>query len=187
MFGSFSRGAGDALVAGRVRRLGGGDVKRGAVSLPSGRIGCRWFGIHQDLGALGDEQGDETQVYRIVRERHAQVWEHAVGEIEMRIWMVGLDAVGDTAVSWELKQDEAAIAIPTIGSNLESSCSWTCAIRDIGSDLSNSRVPPSAADSVRVQMRSLAHSRRRDETVARECVSTCIICAESMVGVRVEV
>ena len=63
----------------------GGDVKRGAVSLPSGRIGCRWFGLYQDLGALGDEPGDETQVYRIVRERQAQVWEYAFGEIEMRI------------------------------------------------------------------------------------------------------
>ena len=121
MFGCFGRGAGDELVAGRVRRLGGGDVTRGAVSLPSGRIGCRWFGLHQDLRALGDEQGDETQVYRIARERHTQVWEYAVGEIEMRIWMVGLDAAGETAVSWELKQDEAAITIPTIGSNLESS------------------------------------------------------------------
>ena len=73
------------------------------------------------MGALGDEQGDETQVYRIVRERHAQVWEYAVGEIEMRIWMVGLDAAGETAVSWELKQDEAVNTIPTFGSNLESS------------------------------------------------------------------
>ena len=35
MFGCFGRGAGDELVAGRVRRLGGGDVKRGAVSQPS--------------------------------------------------------------------------------------------------------------------------------------------------------
>ena len=59
------------------------------------------------LGSAGDEQGNETQVYRIVRKRHAQVWEYAVGEIEMMIWMVGLDAAGETAVSWELKQDEA--------------------------------------------------------------------------------
>ena len=35
--------------------------------------------------------------------------------------MVRLDAAGETAVSWELKQDEAAITIPTIGSNRESS------------------------------------------------------------------
>ena len=35
MFGCFGRGAGDELVAGRVRRFGGGDVKRGAVSQPS--------------------------------------------------------------------------------------------------------------------------------------------------------
>ena len=116
MFGCFGRGVGDELVAGRVRRHGGGDVKRGAGSPPSGRIGCRWFGIHQALGVLGDEQGDEAQVYRIVRERHAQVWEYAVGEIKMRIWMVELDAAGETAVSWELKQDEAANT-----SNLESS------------------------------------------------------------------
>ena len=60
------------------------------------------------MGALGGDQGDETQVYRIVRERHAQVREYVVGEIEMRIWMVELDAAGETAVSWELKQDEAA-------------------------------------------------------------------------------
>ena len=95
--------------------------RRGAVSLPSGRIGCCWFGTHQDLGALGDKQDDETQVYWIVRERLAQVREYAVGEIEMRIWMVELDAAGETAVSWELKQDDAANTIPTIGSNLESS------------------------------------------------------------------
>ena len=35
MFGCFGRGAGDELVAGRVRSLGGGDVKRGAISQPS--------------------------------------------------------------------------------------------------------------------------------------------------------
>ena len=47
------RGAGDEWVAGRVRRLGSGDAKRGAISLPSERIGCHWFGFHLDLGALG--------------------------------------------------------------------------------------------------------------------------------------
>ena len=46
-------GIGDEWVAGRVRRLGSGDVKRGAISLPSERIGCHWFGFHPDLGALG--------------------------------------------------------------------------------------------------------------------------------------
>ena len=49
------------------------------------------------------------------------MWEYAVGEIEMRIWVVELDAAGETAVPWELKQDEVANTIPTIGSNLESS------------------------------------------------------------------
>ena len=58
---------------------------------------------------------------RCIGERHAQVWECAVGEIEMRIWVVELDAAGETAVPWELKQDEVANTIPTIGSNLESS------------------------------------------------------------------
>ena len=35
-----------------------------------------------------------------------------LARFEMRIWMVELDAAGETAVSWELKQDEAANAIP---------------------------------------------------------------------------
>ena len=47
------RGASDEWVAGRVRRLGSGDVKRGAASLTSERIGCHWFGFHPDLGSLG--------------------------------------------------------------------------------------------------------------------------------------
>ena len=41
-----------------------------------------------------DERNDEVQGHRIVREGHAQRWECAVGEIVMRIWTVGLDAVG---------------------------------------------------------------------------------------------
>ena len=38
---------------------------------------------------------------------------------------------------------------------------------DIGSGLYSPPVPLRATDCMRVQMRSLAHSRRRDETVAR--------------------
>ena len=39
----------------------------------------------------------------------------------MRIRTVGLDAVGETAELWELKQNGAATTISSIGSNLESS------------------------------------------------------------------
>ena len=58
---------------------------------------------------------------------------------------------------------------------------------DIGSGLYSPPVPLRATDCMSVQMRSLAHSRRRDETVARECISTCSICTESTIGASVEV
>ena len=63
----------------------------------------------------------------------------------------------------------------------------TCIIWDIGSDLSSPLVPLRATDCMRVWMRSLAHTRRRDESVARECVTTCSICTESKISASVEV
>ena len=60
-------------------------------------LGAAMFGCEAEVlethGWL-DERNDEVQGHRIVREGHAQRWESAVGEIVMRIWTVGLDAVG---------------------------------------------------------------------------------------------
>ena len=58
---------------------------------------------------------------------------------------------------------------------------------NIGSDLSSPLVPLSATDCMRVWMRSLAHTRRRDESAARECVTTSSFCTESKISASVEV
>ena len=38
--------------------------------------------------------GSSVLVLVIGRERRARVWEYVVGETEMRIWVVGIDAAG---------------------------------------------------------------------------------------------
>ena len=66
-------------------------IERG-LQLGAAMLGC----LAEALAMNGwpDAQNDEVQGHRIVREGHAQIWKCAVGEIEMRIWTVGLDAVG---------------------------------------------------------------------------------------------
>ena len=100
--------------------------------------GCgdvRLLGKGADDEWVAGRTEDELQGHRIGRERCAQVWECVVGEIDMRVPTIGLDAAWETAVSRELKQDGAATAIPTIGINLESiGCENSChATWDVGS------------------------------------------------------
>ena len=86
--------AGDEWVAGRVRRLGGRDVTRGAVSLPSGRVGCHWFGFRPDLGALG--------------------WQDRCG-----VLTVELDAAGQITIIHKLKPGEMVTTSARIGRKVE--------------------------------------------------------------------
>jgi len=48
-----------------------------------------------------------------------KLWERMVGNQEMRILMVGLDAAGKTTVLYKLKLGEVVTTIPTIGFNVE--------------------------------------------------------------------
>ena len=49
----------------------------------------------------------------------SKIWERILGQQEMRILMVGLDAAGKTTILYKLKLGEVVTTIPTIGFNVE--------------------------------------------------------------------
>ena len=49
----------------------------------------------------------------------AKIWQRMVGNQEMRILMLGLDAAGKTTILYKLKLGEVVTTIPTIGFNVE--------------------------------------------------------------------
>merc|ERR1712118_595879 len=49
----------------------------------------------------------------------SSVWQRITGKMEMRIFMVGLDAAGKTTILYKLKLGEVVTTIPTIGFNVE--------------------------------------------------------------------
>ena len=49
----------------------------------------------------------------------ASIWARMLGNKEMRILMVGLDAAGKTTILYKLKLGEVVTPIPTIGFNVE--------------------------------------------------------------------
>nr|ACU45101.1 ADP ribosylation factor 1 [Pfiesteria piscicida] len=49
----------------------------------------------------------------------ARLWERLVGKQEMRLLMLGLDAVGKTTILYKLKLGQVVTTIPTIGFNVE--------------------------------------------------------------------
>ena len=48
-----------------------------------------------------------------------KIWQRMIGQQEMRILMVGLDAAGKTTILYKLKLGEVVTTIPTIGFNVE--------------------------------------------------------------------
>ena len=50
----------------------------------------------------------------------SSIWKRMLGNTEMRILMVGLDAAGKTTILYKLKLGEVVTPIPTIGFNVES-------------------------------------------------------------------
>merc|ERR1712206_15287 len=48
-----------------------------------------------------------------------KLWQRMIGNKEMRILMVGLDAAGKTTILYKLKLGEVVTTIPTIGFNVE--------------------------------------------------------------------
>ena len=48
-----------------------------------------------------------------------KIWQRMLGNTEMRILMVGLDAAGKTTILYKLKLGEVVTPIPTIGFNVE--------------------------------------------------------------------
>jgi ADP-ribosylation factor protein 1 len=49
----------------------------------------------------------------------SKIWARMLGNVEMRILMVGLDAAGKTTILYKLKLGEVVTPIPTIGFNVE--------------------------------------------------------------------
>ena len=49
----------------------------------------------------------------------SSIWTRMLGNVEMRILMVGLDAAGKTTILYKLKLGEVVTPIPTIGFNVE--------------------------------------------------------------------
>ena len=49
----------------------------------------------------------------------SNIWQRMLGDTEMRILMVGLDAAGKTTILYKLKLGEVVTPIPTIGFNVE--------------------------------------------------------------------
>jgi small GTP-binding protein len=49
----------------------------------------------------------------------SKIWERMVGNQEMRILMLGLDAAGKTTILYRLKLGEVLTTIPTVGFNVE--------------------------------------------------------------------
>ena len=49
----------------------------------------------------------------------SSIWQRMLGNVEMRILMVGLDAAGKTTILYKLKLGEVVTPIPTIGFNVE--------------------------------------------------------------------
>ena len=49
----------------------------------------------------------------------SSIWQRMLGNKEMRILMVGLDAAGKTTILYKLKLGEVVTPIPTIGFNVE--------------------------------------------------------------------
>ena len=49
----------------------------------------------------------------------SNIWARMLGNTEMRILMVGLDAAGKTTILYKLKLGEVVTPIPTIGFNVE--------------------------------------------------------------------
>merc|ERR1711959_248470 len=49
----------------------------------------------------------------------SSIWKRMLGNTEMRILMVGLDAAGKTTILYKLKLGEVVTPIPTIGFNVE--------------------------------------------------------------------
>ena len=49
----------------------------------------------------------------------SSIWKRMLGNTEMRILMVGLDAAGKTTILYKLKLGEIVTTIPTIGFNVE--------------------------------------------------------------------
>ena len=49
----------------------------------------------------------------------SNIWARMLGNKEMRILMVGLDAAGKTTILYKLKLGEVVTTIPTIGFNVE--------------------------------------------------------------------
>merc|ERR1711896_68756 len=49
----------------------------------------------------------------------SKIWARMLGNVEMRILMVGLDAAGKTTILYKLKLGEIVTTIPTIGFNVE--------------------------------------------------------------------
>jgi len=48
-----------------------------------------------------------------------KMWQRIVGNVEMRVLMVGLDAAGKTTILYKFKIDETVTTIPTVGFNVE--------------------------------------------------------------------
>ena len=49
----------------------------------------------------------------------SKIWARMLGNVEMRILMVGLDAAGKTIILYKLNLGEAVTTIPAIGLNVE--------------------------------------------------------------------
>ena len=70
---------------------------------------------------------------------------------------------------------------------VEQELSDAVAAAEITEKLSQSACANADDDFTRFRTRFLAHSRRSSETVTTECVSMCSACAESTIGVSVEI
>jgi ADP-ribosylation factor protein 1 len=49
----------------------------------------------------------------------SKIWARMLGNVEMRILMVGLDAAGKTTILYKLNLGEVVTTIPAIGFNVE--------------------------------------------------------------------